>query len=54
MVKHNFWSVQGYLKKKIVKKKRKKKKTVYTVKKKILCKKFAQRPEKWGFWKKKP
>ena len=42
MVKHNFWSVKGYLKKTLLKKKGKKKR----VKNKNLSKNFAQRPEK--------
>ena len=41
MVKHNFWSVKGYLTKKF-KKKRKKK----PCEKKNSCEKFAQPPEK--------
>ena len=48
MVKHNFWTVKAYLKKNICKKKKEK-----NLQKKYLCKIFAQRPEKWGFRKKK-
>ena len=41
MVKHNFWSVKGYLTKKLKKKGKKN-----LVKKKNSCEKFAQPPQK--------
>ena len=49
MVKNNFWSVKGYLKKRLQKKRGKKR-----VKKINLCKHFAQRPENRIFENNKP